>query len=64
MKNLEAVQDKRDLQTEMTFSMLAVRLAEMKTEWFENRQVFNLKWHVKANQTVVFIYPGFTSITR
>lgn len=41
MKNLEAVQDKRDLQTEMTFSMLAVRLAEMKTEWFENRQVLS-----------------------
>jgi hypothetical protein len=36
-KNLEAVQDKRDLQTEITFSMLSVRVAEIRGAWLENR---------------------------
>jgi expansin (peptidoglycan-binding protein) len=35
--NIEAVQDKRDIQTEITFSMLSVRVAEIRGEWIENR---------------------------
>ena len=34
---MEAAQDKRDIQTEITFSMLSVRVAEIRGAWFENR---------------------------
>ncbi len=36
-KNVEAAQDKRDIQTEITFSMLSVRVAEIRGAWFDNR---------------------------
>lgn len=31
------MQDKRDIQTEITFSMLSVRVAEIRGDWIENR---------------------------
>ena len=34
---MEAAQDKRDIQTEITFSMLSVRVAEIRGAWLENR---------------------------
>ena len=37
----DALQDKRDLQTELTFSMLAVRVAEIKSRWLENQVQVN-----------------------
>ena len=33
----QLVQDKRDMQAEITFSMLSVRVAEMKGSWMENK---------------------------
>ncbi len=31
------IQDKRDMQAEITFSMLSVRVAEVKGSWMENK---------------------------
>lgn len=39
-KNVDAVQDKRDIETEITFSMLSVRVAEIRGDWIENRNNF------------------------
>ena len=47
---VDALQDKRDMQTELTFSMLAVRVAEIKSRWLENQtQMLNSFCSVEDN---------------
>ena len=56
------VQDKRDMHTELTFSMLSVRVAEIRSRWLENQvNAFKCKCHLNHSFIMSF-YSSLNSL--